>query len=80
MVEIYLISGFLGSRKTTLLRNWLEEHLRLMPSSVSAELRWTLMRLIETERPEVILIESTGVANPLDIIDVITDIESMSIN
>lgn len=41
--------------------------------SVRGDLGLTLLELLETEKPDVIIVEATGAANPLDLIEAMTE-------
>jgi G3E family GTPase len=107
VVPVYLLSGFLGSGKTSLLKRWLAaaEAEGLKPAvvmnelgevnldgieigtdvrmaemlggciccTVRGDLGMEMLKLIEEHEPDILLIESTGAANPLDIIDAVGD-------
>jgi len=109
-VPAYIITGFLGSGKTTVLQNILTycKEKNLKPAIVlneigetnvevdlfvednvlemlngciccsiqadfTSELQSFLTSLTSSERPDILLIEGTGVANPLEIVDALTD-------
>lgn len=102
-IEIIILSGFLGSDKTTLLKNLLEQEQKsgrkaailmnevgevsidgyLLPPNFPIEeitngciccsgkdqLERTILNLYKTDRPDVIYIENSGLAHPIDVID-----------
>ncbi|WNF37912.1 GTP-binding protein [Bacillaceae bacterium IKA-2] len=109
-VPAYIITGFLGSGKTTVLQNILiyckENNLKpaivlneigdtnveadlfaddsvlemlngciccSIQADFTSELQMFLNSLANNEMPDVLLIEGTGVANPLEIVDALTD-------
>lgn len=106
-VPILILSGFLGSGKTTFLTRTLKECVRrgIKPAiimnevgeinldgqlvdesvpmremlsgciccTIRGDLSIELTNLIDSEKPELIIIEATGVANPIEILDTITE-------
>ena len=106
-VPIYILSGFLGSGKTTFLTKALqyEKEMGRKPAlimneigdvnldgqlvdsdvpmaellsgciccSIRSDMEMAIRDLVQLQQPDVIWIESTGIANPLETIDVVTD-------
>ncbi|GGN90082.1 CobW family GTP-binding protein [Saccharibacillus kuerlensis] len=106
-VPVYLLSGFLGSGKTTMLQRlvayWQEKGMKpgvvinelgdvnldglLVESEVPTaelldgcicctvreDLAGELAMLVERDRPDVVVIEATGAANPIDLLDSATE-------
>lgn len=104
---VYILSGFLGSGKTTMLQHMIQEWKSLGKTpavimneigdvnldgmmvdqdvamaellsgciccSIRADLSMELYNLMETEKPDVIIIEASGVANPIEILDAVTE-------
>ncbi|KHF37135.1 putative metal chaperone YciC [Paenibacillus sp. P1XP2] len=104
---IYILSGFLGSGKTTFLQrlvnHWQEQGLRpavimneigdvnldgllveervpmtemlsgCICCSIRGDLSVEMAGLIEREHPDVIVVEATGIANPMEILDGVTE-------
>ena len=104
---VYILSGFLGSGKTTMLQHMIQEWKALGKTpaiimneigdvnldgmmvdqdvamaellsgciccSIRADLSMELYNLMETEKPDVIIIEASGVANPIEILDAVTE-------
>jgi G3E family GTPase len=104
---IYILSGFLGSGKTTFLQrlvnHWQERGLRpavimneigdvnldgllveervpmtemlsgCICCSIRGDLSVEMAGLIEREHPDVIVVEATGIANPMEILDGVTE-------
>lgn len=108
VVPVYILSGFLGSGKTTplqrLLDHWKNQGSRpavvmnelgevnldgllveqtvpmaellggCICCSIRSDLSTELATLIKKESPDVVVIEATGAANPLEIVDGVTEI------
>lgn len=104
---VYILSGFLGSGKTTMLQHMIQEWKALGKTpavimneigdvnldgmmvdqdvamaellsgciccSIRADLSMELYNLMETEKPDVIIIEASGVANSIEILDAVTE-------
>ncbi|MEK0313917.1 CobW family GTP-binding protein [Cohnella sp. 56] len=107
-IQVYILSGFLGSGKTTVLQRLLEgsrakgwktavlmneagevnldgEYVQpdvpmaellggCICCSVKNDLGVSLLQLADEHRPDVIWIESTGVAQPLEMMDAVTEV------
>jgi len=107
VVPVYILSGFLGSGKTTMLQRLLEywKGQGLRPAvimnelgevnldgllveqtvpmaellggciccSIRGDLSTELATLLKKESPDVVIIEATGAANPLEIVDGVTE-------
>jgi G3E family GTPase len=106
-IPVFVLSGFLGSGKTTMLTNLLKYFLQhnkrqavimneigevnldgmlvdddvpmaemlngCICCTIREDLSKSLLTLVRNEKPDVIIIESTGIANPLELIEGITN-------
>jgi G3E family GTPase len=106
-IPVFVLSGFLGSGKTTMLTNMLKYYLQqnkrpavimneigdvnldgllvdddvpmaemlngCICCTIREDLSKSLLTIVRNEKPDVIIIESTGIANPLELIEGITN-------